>query len=177
MSIGLRIKELRQQKKLSQEEFATSVGIKRANLSQIEAGNQLPTLKILSEIARNYNISYEFLIDGLNKTFGANFNDEIVTQNCNPDCNPTAKTYQTNGAILSEPAVLYQSQQQLIEDQKALIQNYKDIIDYMRAQEGVKEAEIKRLQNEVERLITQIENTKDSGCEKVEECSQKRKAS
>ena len=47
----------------------------------------------------------------------------------------------------------------------------------MRAQEGVKEAEIKRLQNEVERLITQIEKTKDSGCEKVEECSKKRKAS
>jgi transcriptional regulator with XRE-family HTH domain len=66
MSIGLRIKELRNKKKLSQDDFASSIGIKRANLSHIENENQLPTIEILSNIARIYNISYDFLIDGSN---------------------------------------------------------------------------------------------------------------
>jgi transcriptional regulator with XRE-family HTH domain len=64
MSIGLRIRELRTKQNLSQDEFAASVGIKRANLGQIEIGNQLPTLKILSNIVKIYHTTYTFLIDG-----------------------------------------------------------------------------------------------------------------
>ena len=64
MSIGLRIKDLRTNKKLSQDEFATSIGIKRANLGQIEVENQLPTIKILTEIVKIYHTSYTFLIEG-----------------------------------------------------------------------------------------------------------------
>lgn len=64
MSIGLRIKDLRTKQDLSQDEFATSIGIKRANLGQIELGNQLPTIKILSNIVKIYHTSYTFLIEG-----------------------------------------------------------------------------------------------------------------
>jgi transcriptional regulator with XRE-family HTH domain len=67
MSIALRIKELRLKNKLSQIQFATVLGTSRSNIGQIEAGNQLPTLKILSEIVRNYNTSYDFLIDGIDR--------------------------------------------------------------------------------------------------------------
>lgn len=65
MSIGLRIKQLREENKLSQKDFATKIGISRSNLGQIETGNQLPTLKILSEIVRIYHTSYDYLIDGI----------------------------------------------------------------------------------------------------------------
>lgn len=64
MSIHARIKEIRQVSGLSQEEFATSVGLKRANYAQIEGGKQYPTLETISNIVRNYNKSYDWVIDG-----------------------------------------------------------------------------------------------------------------
>jgi transcriptional regulator with XRE-family HTH domain len=64
MSINGRIKDLRLQLGLSQEEFAASVGLKRANYAQIELGKQKPTLETVEEIVRNYNKTYEWVIEG-----------------------------------------------------------------------------------------------------------------
>lgn len=64
MSINQRIKNIRTARKISQEDFARSIGMSRGNYSQVELGNQLPTIKTLQELARIYNIDYSYLIDG-----------------------------------------------------------------------------------------------------------------
>ncbi|MEB0299588.1 LexA family transcriptional regulator [Mucilaginibacter sp. 5C4] len=64
MSIHARIKAIRLESELSQEEFAASVGLKRANYAQIELGKQNPTLETISNIVRIYHKPYELVIDG-----------------------------------------------------------------------------------------------------------------
>ncbi|MBB6127883.1 XRE family transcriptional regulator [Mucilaginibacter lappiensis] len=64
MSIYVRLKELRQETGLSQEDFATSIGLKRPNYAQIEGGKQYPTLETIKQIVRIYNKTYDWLIDG-----------------------------------------------------------------------------------------------------------------
>lgn len=64
MTIGDRIRNIRDLANLSQDAFANSIGIKRSTIAQIESGNQLPTIKILLEIVRKYNTTYDYLIDG-----------------------------------------------------------------------------------------------------------------
>jgi len=64
MSIYARLKELRQEAGLSQEDFATSIGLKRPNYAQIEGGKQYPTLETIKQIVRIYHKTYDWLIDG-----------------------------------------------------------------------------------------------------------------
>jgi len=64
MSIHARIKAIRLESGLSQEEFATSIGLKRANYAQLELGKQNPTLETISQIVRIYNKTYDLVIDG-----------------------------------------------------------------------------------------------------------------
>ncbi len=64
MSIGLRIKELRNDLGLNQNDFAMKIGIKQSPLSQMEGGKILPSIETLSTIIREFNISYNWLIDG-----------------------------------------------------------------------------------------------------------------
>lgn len=64
MSIGLRIKELRSEKKLTQSDFSSQIAISRDSLVKIELGKQNPTLEVLSEIVKIFNIDYNWLIDG-----------------------------------------------------------------------------------------------------------------
>lgn len=63
--ISLRIKNLRLLRKLSQSEFARSVGISRNNLSLIEFGAQKPTIETVIAISGRYNISSDYLLTGL----------------------------------------------------------------------------------------------------------------
>lgn len=62
--IGKRIKELRVNSGLSQAFIANILGLSRSNYSQIELGNQYPSFNTLSEIARYYTKSYDWLLHG-----------------------------------------------------------------------------------------------------------------
>lgn len=64
MSIQERIKKVRTDMELTQEQFAALIGLKRNNYAQIEAGKQLPTLDTLSAIVKKSNRSYAWIIDG-----------------------------------------------------------------------------------------------------------------
>lgn len=64
MTIHERIKTIRQGSGLSQEKFATSIGLTRGNYAQMELGKQNPTLETISEIVRIYNKSYDYVIEG-----------------------------------------------------------------------------------------------------------------
>lgn len=67
MSIHQRIKAIREKYSLNQEDFATSIGLKRGNYAMLEIGKQLPTLPTLSEIVKKYDTTYEWLIEGLSE--------------------------------------------------------------------------------------------------------------
>ena len=65
MSINERIKNIRKDNNLSQIDFSRVLNIKQATLSQIENDVIAPSLDIIKKIIGNYNISYEWLIDGV----------------------------------------------------------------------------------------------------------------
>lgn len=79
MSIGLRIKEIRSFLGLNQIDFAKKIGIKQSPLSQMEGGRILPSIDTLSEIIRNFNISYDWLIDGKGQMLKENSEKKMPT--------------------------------------------------------------------------------------------------
>lgn len=59
--IGLKIKELRKDKKLTQVYFSEKIGIDNSQLSKIEQGKLMPTLTQLMEISSIFNVSLDWL--------------------------------------------------------------------------------------------------------------------
>jgi len=57
------IRYLRKQNNLSQEEFASQLGIKRSNIAAYESKNVEPRLRVVLEIAKFFNVSVKSLID------------------------------------------------------------------------------------------------------------------
>lgn len=67
---GDRLKELRQQKQLTQNEFASILGIGRTTLSHYELNNREPDFEILEKIANYFDVSIDYLVGRSNiKTF------------------------------------------------------------------------------------------------------------
>ena len=56
IKFGLRIKELRLSKSLTQEQLAEKLGMERSNLAKIEAGNHFPGSDNLEKILDIFNI-------------------------------------------------------------------------------------------------------------------------
>jgi transcriptional regulator with XRE-family HTH domain len=69
MSISLRIKELRQVKKMTGKDFATSINMDNSQYSKIEKGRLTPTIKNLMEIYSRYNASIDWLLTGEGQMF------------------------------------------------------------------------------------------------------------
>lgn len=55
MNLGITIKNIRKQKKLTQKEFASQCGITQTYLSQIESNSKEPNLSTLKSISQNLN--------------------------------------------------------------------------------------------------------------------------
>ncbi len=60
-TIGTHIRELREEKRLTQPELAEKVDIKRPSITAYESGNQLPPVDTLIKIADCFNVSLDFL--------------------------------------------------------------------------------------------------------------------
>ena len=58
-----RIKELRKERKLSQEELATAVGTTRQTITSIEVGKYPASLPLAYKIARYFGLSIEDVFD------------------------------------------------------------------------------------------------------------------
>lgn len=70
VQIGLRIKELREEKNMTRLEFSDSIGIDNSTLGKIEKGTAgLPKPAIL-EITSKYGVSYDWLIFGRGPKYG-----------------------------------------------------------------------------------------------------------
>lgn len=62
MDTGKRIKTLREKRGLSQVKLANSVGVAKATILRIEAGKQNPSAKLLGRIAKELNVSADYLL-------------------------------------------------------------------------------------------------------------------
>jgi transcriptional regulator with XRE-family HTH domain len=63
MDLGIKIKNLREIEKISQEQLAKTLKINRNYLSRIETGKSEPTSSILKDLANIFNISIDSLLD------------------------------------------------------------------------------------------------------------------
>ena len=61
--IGL--KKIRKQKKLNQQKVAFDLHISRESLSHYENGKREPSLELLVEMSKYFNVSINFLITGV----------------------------------------------------------------------------------------------------------------
>ena len=64
MSIGGRIKMLRQAERLTQEEAAVSLGIKRSSYANWEIDRNEPGADELKRIAKRFGVSVDYLLSG-----------------------------------------------------------------------------------------------------------------
>lgn len=65
VQVGERIKDMRADAKMSQEEFSSMAGLERTNYSEIENGIGNPTLKTLCKIILAHGIRIEELFVGI----------------------------------------------------------------------------------------------------------------
>lgn len=101
MTINQRVKILRETVNLSQTAFAEAIGTTRSNLAQIEQEKQLPTLTQIKAIVLNYNVTYDWLIDGAGpmqrlsmvaekeEEYGGDYRYNNVVCRSSPDSTPT----------------------------------------------------------------------------------------
>lgn len=62
--VGDKIKEVRAEAGLTQEQFAMVLGLKRTAIVGYESGNNIPPTKILEKISTIYNVSVDWLLTG-----------------------------------------------------------------------------------------------------------------
>lgn len=62
-----RIKELRKQHKISQEELALTVGVTRQTITSIEVGKYIASLPLAFKIARYFDLTIEDIFEFVDK--------------------------------------------------------------------------------------------------------------
>ena len=63
MHIGIKLKELRKAKHLTQDQLAEQLGVKKHNLSDWEVGRSDPSIDHLIKIADYFNLSIQSILD------------------------------------------------------------------------------------------------------------------
>lgn len=60
MNIGIKIKNLRKSRKMTQEDFAAKIGVSRSTLSCYEIGQRTPNINTLQEIAEIFGVGLDY---------------------------------------------------------------------------------------------------------------------
>ena len=68
-----RLKDTRSQKKISQNELATAIGVHVSNISRYERGENMPTTEVMNKLAAELNTTSDFLMNGST--------DEVASEN------------------------------------------------------------------------------------------------
>lgn len=126
--IGLKIKELRKDRKLTQIEFSSKIGIDNSQLSKIEQGKLMPTLSQLLEISSIFKVSLDWLTGKENK--------KPINQNLNGDDNIMI------GGNNSEQVALLQQENSFLKEKITLLEENKIL----------QAKEIKRLEEEIKKI-------------------------
>lgn len=75
-----RIKELRKALKLTQQEFADRLNIKRGAIANYEVGRNEPIDAVISLICKEFNVNEEWLRDGTGEMFRAEKENSIIAK-------------------------------------------------------------------------------------------------
>lgn len=75
-----RIKELRKALKLTQQEFADRLNIKRGAIANYEVGRNEPIDAVISLICKEFNVNEEWLRDGTGEMFRSEEENSIVAK-------------------------------------------------------------------------------------------------
>ena len=75
--IGLRLQLIRKKLNLLQKDFAKSLDISNASLSEMEAGNAKPRFELIYNITSKYKVNINYLLHGEGEIF---MSDEISRQ-------------------------------------------------------------------------------------------------
>jgi transcriptional regulator with XRE-family HTH domain len=75
--IGLRLQLIRKKLNLLQKDFAKSMDISNASLSEMEAGNAKPRFELIYNITSKYKVNINYLLHGEGEIF---MSDEISRQ-------------------------------------------------------------------------------------------------
>lgn len=67
--IGKRIRQVRNNIRLKQDQFANQIGCGRSNISQIENGLFYPTAKLMIALKSKFNVSLDWLFSGEGSMF------------------------------------------------------------------------------------------------------------
>jgi transcriptional regulator with XRE-family HTH domain len=62
LTFGERLKQLRDQKKITQEDFAIAIGFNRSTLANWETDRALPDIETCNKIADYFNVSTDYLL-------------------------------------------------------------------------------------------------------------------
>lgn len=72
-----RIKELRKNLKLTQQEFGDRLGVKRSTIASYEIGANIPTDSICLSICREFSVNEQWLRTGEGEMFSSSLYDEL----------------------------------------------------------------------------------------------------
>lgn len=81
MTQGERVKEIRKNLGLTLEKFGEKLGVQRAAVSKMEKGQVTLTEQMAKSICREYNVSYDYLVDGEGEMF-TDLPDTILDELC-----------------------------------------------------------------------------------------------
>ena len=98
--IGLR--EIRKKRRLNQQKVAIDLNISRESLSYYENGKREPSLSLLVEMSRYFNVSINYLITG--KEFEKRLDSVYITVNKNAIPNDPETPFVTSGVRVGTPA-------------------------------------------------------------------------
>ncbi len=65
-AIGQRVKQLREEKNIPQQDLAAACNFEKSNMARLESGKTNPTLYTLKKIAVNLSVPLEKLVKDLN---------------------------------------------------------------------------------------------------------------
>lgn len=71
MTIGERIRVVREKLDITQEDFAQKIGTKRNTITNYEVGRREPMEATIKSICREFNVNYDWLKDGEGEMFDA----------------------------------------------------------------------------------------------------------
>lgn len=75
-----RIKLLRKENRLTQQEFADKVGTSRANIASYEIGKNIPSNAVISLICKAFNVNEEWLRNGTGEMFVEKDRYQVVSE-------------------------------------------------------------------------------------------------
>lgn len=78
--VGNRLKEIRNELRLSQEAFGEKIGLTRAGIAAVESGNNKFSQDTLCKLLLTYNININYLLEGIGDMFVAPEYEDIKSE-------------------------------------------------------------------------------------------------